>query len=393
MARRAVGGWAAVVLIAVGAAVAQAFGRFTVGIVLPDVRNDLGLSNTIGGTLLTVNVAAYLIGTIAVAQWTNRVRLITVLKVGLVFSVTGLLVAGTALSAPELAIGLFLTGIGGAFIWIPSPAIAADAIDPKHRRLAIGLMGSGIGAGIIFSGQLATLVASVWGNDAWRRVFVIQTVIGLTVLVITLLFLEHQQDKPTGHRSGVGGFTALKRMSGWRALTVAYTAFGFSYILVIGFITSRLRLDSGWTESRSNLVFTIIGVSIVFGGPLMVSAAGRFSTRLVLTGSFVGWSALALILLSGALVPTFLAAIGIGLMFSGIPSVITAYVVDNTAVEDYGPSYGAATLAFGIAQLISPQIGGAIADWSGSFTLVFLLSSGLALVGAAAGSRVLADVR
>lgn len=388
MAKRAVGGWAAVLLVAVGAAVAQAFGRFTFGIVLPDVRSDLGLSDTIGGTLLTVNVAAYLVGTIAVAQWTNRVRLITVLKVGLVFSATGLLIAGTAVTAAELAIGLFLTGLGGAFIWIPSPAIAADAIDPKHRRLAIGLMGSGIGGGIVFSGQLATLVSSLWGNDAWRRVFLIQTMIGLVVLVLTLAFLEHQQDRPAGQKSGVGGFTALKRMAGWKAITVTYTVFGFSYILVIGFITSRLRLDSGWSESRSNLIFAVIGVSIMFGGPLMVSLAGKTSSRLVMTVGFTAWSILTVVLLSGAAIPTFLAAVGIGMMFSGIPGVITAYVVDNATVEDYGPSFGAATLAFGIAQLVAPQLGGAIADWADSYTLVFLLSAALALLGAAASSQV-----
>jgi len=126
----------------------------------------------------------------------------------------------------------------------------------------------------------------------------------------------------------------------------------------------------------------------MFGGPLMVSLAGKTSSRLVMTVGFAGWSVLTLVLLSGAAVPTFLAAIGIGMMFSGIPGVITAYVVDNTTVEDYGPSFGAATLAFGIAQLVSPQLGGAIADWADSYTLVFLLSAALALVGAAASSRV-----
>lgn len=376
------------VLVAVGAAVAQAFGRFTFGIVLPDVRNDLGLSDTIGGTLLTVNVAAYLVGTIAVAQWTNRVRLLTVLKVGLVFSAIGLLIAGTAVTAAELAIGLFLTGLGGAFIWIPSPAIAADAIDPKHRRLAIGTMGSGIGGGIVFSGQLATIVSSVWGNDAWRRVFLIQTMIGLTVLALTVAFLEHQQDRPTGQKAGVGGFTTLRRMPGWRALTAAYTVFGFAYILIVGFVTSRLRLDSGWSESRSNLVFAVIGISVVFGGPVLVSLAGRTSSRLVMSCGFAGWSLFAVTMLSGAVVPVFIAAVGIGLMFSGIPGVITAYVVDNTTVEDYGPSFGAATLAFGIAQLVAPQLGGAIADWTDSYTPVFVLSAVLAVVGAAASSRV-----
>jgi hypothetical protein len=38
--------------------------------------------------------------------------------------------------------------------------------------------------------------------------------------------------------------------------------------------------------------------------------------------------------------------------------------------------------------MISPQIGGLIADTTGSFTLVFVLSATISMVGAAAASRL-----
>ena len=62
MDRDVVRGWVAVALVAVGATVAQASGRFTYSVLLPAVRDDLGLSNSIAGFLGTVNVAAYLLG-------------------------------------------------------------------------------------------------------------------------------------------------------------------------------------------------------------------------------------------------------------------------------------------------------------------------------------------
>jgi MFS family permease len=43
---------------------------------------------------------------------------------------------------------------------------------------------------------------------------------------------------------------------------------------------------------------------------------------------------------------------------------------------------------FGIAQTISPPIGGWIADTAGSFTLVFLLSAAISLVGLVATLRL-----
>jgi MFS family permease len=67
---------------------------------------------------------------------------------------------------------------------------------------------------------------------------------------------------------------------------------------------------------------------------------------------------------------------------------MTIYVVQNATAEDYGPSFAAATLAFGIAQTIAPPIGGFIADLSGSFTLAFLLSSAMGVVGLMASLRL-----
>jgi predicted MFS family arabinose efflux permease len=135
-----------VALVAIGAAVAQAFGRFTYSVLLPAVRDDLGISNTVAGSLGTINVGAYLLGTIVVAAATSRYRLLDVMRVGFVFSTTGLLLAAIAPNAFLLGVAMFTSGLGGAIIWIPAPVIAADAVAPERRGLAIGLMGSGIGS-------------------------------------------------------------------------------------------------------------------------------------------------------------------------------------------------------------------------------------------------------
>ncbi len=84
-------------------------------------------------------------------------------------------------------------------------------------------------------------------------------------------------------------------------------------------------------------------------------------------------------------------AIGCGVLFSGLPTVIAAYIIDHTYMTTYGPSYAAATFAFGVAQVASPQVGGAIADWRGSFTLVFTLSAVTMFVGSLIALRLPRD--
>jgi len=369
-----------VLLIAAGAAVAQSFGRFAYGLLLPAIRDDLAISNTLAGLIGAANVGAYLLGTLFVAWATSHYRLLSVLRLGLMLSTTGLLLAAVAPSPLLLAAALFLSGIGGACVWIPSPMIASDALPASQRGLAIGLMGSGIGIGVIFVSILGGSLRSSQGDHAWSSVYLTMAAIGLAILLGVLFMVRHQQARPTGG-GGFGGFGALKRMQGWLPLIFSYATFGFIYLLVLGFLTSLLEDDSAWSSLDAATAFTLMGFAMIFGGPAFVALATRISTRLALAIAFALWPIFVFIVLMGAYIPTLMACIGLGFLFSGLPSLITLYVVENATPKDYGPSFAAATLAFGLAQTISPAVGGSLADISGSFTWVFLVSGTMGILG------------
>ena len=381
------GGWAVVVIIALAAAVGQSFGRFSFGVLLPAIRDDLGITNTLAGLLGATNVGAYLLGTLAVALATSRYRLINVMRVGLALATLGLLIAGASQGPWVLAAGLFIAGIGGACLWIPAPVIAADAM-PAHRRpVAVAMMSSGIGLGIVFVSVLSGGLRSTQGDGAWSSVYQIQFGIGVLLLVLTLLLVRHQQAAPVGG-SGIGGFAALQRMPGWLPLLVAYSAFGFMYLLVMGFLTTRLEDDNGWSTDDASLAFSLMGLAMIFGGPLLTALAQRLGVRLTLAVAFGLWPALVGVVLTGQLTLTLMACVGLGLLFAALPTLVTLFVVQNTSAQDYGPSFAAATLSFGIAQTIAPPIGGLIADQTGTFLLVFILSGMVSLVGMAASLRL-----
>ena len=380
-------GWIAVVIIALAAAVGQSFGRFSFGVLLPAIRDDLGITNTLAGLLGATNVGAYLLATLAVAWATSRYRLINVMRLGLVLATLGLLLAGAAGGPWVLAAGLCIAGIGGAFLWIPAPVIAADAM-PAHRRpVAVAMMSSGIGVGIVFVSLLSGSLRSTEGDGAWSSVYQILFSIGVLLLVLTLLFVRHRQAVPVGGR-GVGGLAALQRMPGWLPLLVAYSAFGFMYLLVMGFLTTRLEDDNGWSTDDASLAFSLMGLAMIFGGPLLAALAQRLGVRLTLAVAFGLWPLLVGVVLTGQLTLTLAACVGLGLLFAALPTLVTLFVVQNTSAEDYGPSFAVATLSFGIAQTISPPIGGFIADQTGTFSYVFLLSGLVSLVGMAASLRL-----
>lgn len=385
-------------LVMAGACVAQAFGRFTYGVLLPSVRHDLAGSNRAAGLLGTVNVGAYLAGAIVVSGLASRVSLVRLIRVGLCLSTGGLLLASFASHIVVLAIALIAMGFGGAAIWIPSPRVAAAALPPQRRGLAAGLVGMGIGLGIVFAGQLARVLRRGRGDASWQDVYRVEGLIGVVVVAATFAFLRHRESV-TGARGGpdptvpsVGGgfagFGALRRIHGWLALTAAYAAFGFMYLLVFAFLVTRLEDDSGFSPDRATAMFSAVGVAAVFGGLLLGPLSDKIGRRATMVASFLAFGASAVLILVGRQPWVLLGSIGIGLAFSGLPAVIAAYVVDATDATTYGPAYSAATLSFGIAQMLAPQAGGLIADWRGSFTSVFVLSATISVAGAALSARL-----
>ncbi|MEE4302156.1 MAG: MFS transporter [Pseudomonadales bacterium] len=384
--------WSMVLVIALCAAVAQAFGRFSYGLILPAMRDDLGISNAAAGAIGGANVGAYLIGTLAVAWATSRFRLLSVLRFGIVLATAGLVGAALSDSALLLGAALFVAGFGGACVWIPAPMIAADAVPTPRRGFAISLTGTGIGVGVVSASLFAAALRARFGDDAWNSVYVVEAATGVLTLLLLLALVRHAQAAPSGG-GGIGGFGALQRMRGWRPILVAYSAFGFMYLLVFGFLTTRLEDDSGWTSQDAAFAFTLVGCAMVVGGPLFVAVAKRLGVRGALALGFGLWPLVTAIIWTGAALPTLLACFALGLLFGGTPLLITMYVVEHTTPTDYGPAFSAATLAFGVAQMVSPPIGGVIADVSGSFTLVFALSGATAVLGAGAALRLPSEPR
>ena len=368
-------------IVLASAMVAQAFGRFTWGVVLPDARDDLlDGSNTAAGLFGSLNVGAYLLGTIVVAWLASRSSLVGLVKVGLVLSTSGLALASFTTRPAVLAMALVIMGLGGAIIWVPVPGIAARQFPPERRGFATGIAGVGIGVGIVFAGRMAAFLRG-GEKDVWQTLYRIELGIALIVIASAFVFLRSQGERPSV-AGGFGGFGALRQVQGWKALTGAYSAYGFSYILVISFTVARLEDDAGWNSGRAALAFTTIGFAVIAGGLIVGSISDRIGRRLTMTIAFVSWAVASVGILTGSLPVVLVSTVLVGIMFSGIPATIIAHVVAHADERSFGPVFSATTLAFGIAQAVSPQIGGAIADGRGSFTLVFWLAAAVALVGA-----------
>ena len=156
------------ILVVLAVGVAQGFGRFTYALVLPAIERDLLHSYAVAGWFGTANLTAYLFGVMLVSLAAARLDPVDLIVLGLVMSTGGLAAMTVAVEPGLLLGGMIATGAAGAFIWIPSPALAGSVV-PEHRRgFAIGLMGSGIGVAMLFAAELTHIVQARYGGTGER---------------------------------------------------------------------------------------------------------------------------------------------------------------------------------------------------------------------------------
>jgi predicted MFS family arabinose efflux permease len=374
----------AVAMVACG--VAQGFGRFTWALVLPALDRTLLHSYSLAGLLGTANVGAYLAGTIGVSLVATRHPPERLMCTGLALSATGLALLAVAPGLPALLLGMVLTGFAGALIWIPAPGLAGAIVGEGRRGFAIGVMGAGIGAGIVFASELAAVVHRVSGEDAWRQIWVVEAAIAVATLAAAFRWLRPARPLETAPRPF--RISVLRDVPGWKGITAAYAAYGLGYSLYMSYVVAALEEDAGFSAAHASAVYALVGVAVVFGGMLLGRLSDRIGRRPTLVWGFVVKAGCAALVLVGAEPWAVVSAVLFGLVMSGLGSVVAAYVADHLDPRSFGTAFGVVTSAFGVAQLLGPQLGGWLADSTGSFTAAFVVSSAAALAGAACSATL-----
>lgn len=366
------------------AAVGQGFGRFGYALLLPAVNADLVHSYAVAGLLGTLNLAAYLAGTLVVSLTSERLEPATSVRVGLLLTTAGLAVLALAPSVLVLAVGMVLAGFGGAMIWVQAPGIAGSAVPVSRRGLAIGLAGSGIGLGVMASSGLTAAVHAVAGSGAWRPVWGVEAVLSALAAVAAARWLRPR----VAPASGPVRVSALRRVPGWVGCTLSYGAYGLALAVYMTFLVTAYEQDAGFAPAHASAVFAVVGVCITVGGVLLGRWSDSVGRRAAMTWAYVGMTAAILLVPVGAEPWAVVSAIAFGLAMSGAPAVLAAHLADSLDPRRFAAAFGAVTLVFGLAQLAGPQLAGWIADRTGSFSPAFLVAAGAALCAAVASATL-----
>lgn len=358
--------------MALASGVGNGFGRFAFPVLLPAMKEELLSSYGSAGFVGTANVAAYLLGTMAVLVASLRRPADQILKVGLVASVVGMFLLATAQGLPQLALGMLCAGAGGAAIFVPIPGLLRAVVPPERRGLAVGAVNAGIGVDMV----AATLLARVLD---WRAVWAVMGGLSVVVLAANLLWLQ----LPRVVASVRPQLSALRAAPRWLPYLAGYVLFGFGYIAFITYLPAALREGAGSSAGHAANAFVGLGVGVTVGGVALGRFSDRFGRRAGLLAGYGGCAACPFLLLTYREPWTLLAALAFGVLFSGAVAVVATYLVDTLPPQDVSPGFAAVTLGFGLAQAVGPQVGGWLIDHSGGFWATYYAAAAALAAGAA----------
>lgn len=164
----------AALTLSLASAVALGITRFSYGLLLPPMREDLNWSYTLAGSLNTSNAVGYLAGALIaplVLRWIGVSRLLTL---STVLAGIFMLLSGTTLVADVLLVLRVCSGVVSSFIFIAGGVLASriSSMHSKRSGLLLGIYYGGTGLGIVLSSLLIPVLlnaAQVYGHaHTWQ---------------------------------------------------------------------------------------------------------------------------------------------------------------------------------------------------------------------------------
>lgn len=367
-------------------------GRFALGMVLPSMASNLGLSYAEMGFISTANFVGYLISVLASGLWAIRFGLRQLICVSLMLVGGSMLLISQADSFWGVLSLYFLTGVGSGATNVAVMAMVSLWFGPALRGRAHGFIVIGSGFAIMLTGTLIPHINEIIGAEGWR---VSWKLLGALVSFVAALSGLMMRDTPREVGLAPAGVAvagavhavppvsvstdSVYRMPVLYHLGAVYFLFGFTYAIYVTFIVTALVAERGFSEGVAGVFWSWIGFLSLFSGPVFGSLSDRLGRRVALMMVFA-LQTMAYLLAGSGLAGGFLwLSIGLfGLVAWSIPSIMAAAVADAVGPYRAGQAFGLVTFIFGFGQILGPALAGLLAETTGSFSGSFLLAAGLA---------------
>lgn len=236
--------------------------EFVIMGILPDVANDLHVTISAAGMLVTGYALGVAVGGPIITSFTGRLP-----RKWLLFGLMVIFIAGNVLSAladnyTVLMIARVVTSLAhGTFFGIGS--VVASRLVPKEKQAsAIALMFTGLTLSNILGVPFGTFIGQTWG---WRATFWVVTILGFVSLIgIVKLIPGIQGETASGFRQEFG---ILAKKEVWFALLVTVLS-SCGLFTVFTYIAPILTDISGFAAVSVTPILLLFGIGTTIGNTI-----------------------------------------------------------------------------------------------------------------------------
>lgn len=237
---------------------------------LSSISDDLSISITLAGLLISGYAMGVAIGAPVLTALTDRVSRKTLLMALMAVFIIGNAAAAMSDSFALLLIARFITAFSHGIFFSIGSTIAADLVPPHKRAGAIAFMFTGLTVATVTGVPLGTFIGQEFG---WRATFwgvAMLGVIGMTASAI-LVPKNLKEAPPSSFKDQVKILKNSKLM-----LAFSITALGYGGTFVaFTYLAPLLEEVTGFDAKWVSVLLLIYGVAVAIGNMIGGKAANR----------------------------------------------------------------------------------------------------------------------
>jgi len=360
-------------------------GRFSLGMLLPSMGISLNLNYSQMGLIGTGNFVGYMISVVLAGMIARRIGARWTISIGLALVGGSMARISQAMGFLEVMSLYVATGIGSGLANVPMMGLVSHWFQKSTRGRAAGIMLSGNGFAIVFTGLLIPWVNATIGAEGWRTGWLTIGVISLFIAVVAAFFLCNEPGQkglmPLGEADKLKTSTKpepekRKRSNKWTMVHLGciYALFGATYVVYATFIVTTMVNERSFGENTAGTFWAVVGGLSIFSGPLFGWLSDRLGRKIGMMVVYALFTVSYVLVAADLPNPFLYASIGIfGLAVWSIPTIMSAAVGDYAGPVRAVKAFGFITLFFGVGQITGPAVAGFTADITGTFSMAFWL--------------------
>lgn len=366
-------------------------GEFAIMGLVPNVAQNVGISITQAGNLISAYALGVVIGTplsvLLIAKFSRKSQLLMLIG----WAVLGNLASSAAGNYDQLLLARFASGLPhGAYFGVAS-LVAASMVSASERGKAVGWIMLGITTATLVGNPVSTLVGQAVG---WRWVFAIISGVELAAALLIAAFL-----RDTGREAASSPWNELGALANRQVwLTLGVGAIGFGGVFsVISYVAPALAGTSHLNATWVPYVLFAFGLGMMLGNAIGGRAADR-NLLLTIAGA-LAWSCVVMLLYTVLMHQVYTAFLGVFLVGTNMALVAPLQVrLMDVAGDAQTLAASLNHSALNLANAIGPWLGGIAIDrglgWASTGYVGALLSIGggvIFMISAASGGRARAS--